>query len=57
MTSIPIHRNTSCDESEGYNAISLLSLMQKIMLNQLARNIRGESLGYVPHIYTNLPTN
>jgi len=31
--------------------------MQKIMLKLLARNIRGQSLGYVPHIYTNLPTN
>jgi len=57
MTSTPIHRNTNCAESEGYSPISLLSLMQKIMLKLLARNIRGQSLGYVPHIYTNLPTN
>ena len=57
MTSIPVHRNTNYAESEGYTPISLLSLMQKIMLKLLARNIRGWSLGYVAHIYTNLPTD
>jgi hypothetical protein len=57
MTSIPIPRNINYAEYEGYSPISLLSLMQKITLKLLARNIKGESLGYVPHIYTNLPTN
>ena len=57
MTSTPVPRNTNYAEFKGYNPICLLSFMQKIMLKVLTRNIRGESLGYVPYIYTNLPTN
>ena len=57
MTSTPVPRNTNYAESKGYNPICLLSFMQKIMQKFLTRIIRDESLGYVPHIYTNLPTN
>ena len=57
MTSTPVPRNSKYAEPKGYNPICLLSFMQKIMQKVLTRNIRGESLGYVPYIYTNLPTN
>ena len=57
MTCTPVPRNTNCAEFKGYNPICLLSLMQKIMQKLLTTNIRGEPFGYVPYIYTNLPTN
>ena len=41
MTSTPVPRNTNCAESKGYNPISLLSFMQKIMQKVLTRNIRA----------------
>jgi hypothetical protein len=31
--------------------------MQKMMQKLVARNIKDETLGHVPHIYNNLPTN
>ena len=39
MTSKPIPNNKIYPDSEGHNPINLLSLMQKIMLTMLARNI------------------
>jgi hypothetical protein len=57
ITCTPVPRNTNCAESKKYNPTCLLSFMLKIILEFLTRNIRGESLGYVPYIYTNLPTN
>jgi len=51
MTSIAIPRNNHYAESEGY-LISLLSLMNKIILTLLGRNIGGGgSLQYVPNVY------
>jgi len=57
MTFIPVSRKANYTQAQGYHPISLLAFMQKTMQNMLTRNIRGESLGHVPYIYTNLPTN
>ena len=43
--------------SKAYCPISLLSLMQETMQKLVNRNIRDETLGYVPYIYKNLPTH
>jgi hypothetical protein len=53
MTSIPLPRNANYAQAKGYHPISVLSFMQKMMQKLVARNIREESLGHVPHIYTN----
>jgi len=34
-----------------------ITLLQKMMQKLVIRNIKGETLGYVPYIYNNLPTN
>ena len=31
-------------------------LLQKMMQKLIIRNIKGETLGYVPHVHNNLPT-
>jgi len=53
MTSIPLPRNANYAQAKGYHPITVLSFMQKMMQKLVARNIREESLGHVPHIYTN----
>jgi hypothetical protein len=57
VTTTPLPRNTNYAEAKGYHPISLLHFMQKAMQKLVARNIRGKSLCYVPHPYTNLPIN
>jgi len=57
MTFIPVHRKADYTKFKGYNPISLLSFMQKTIQKLVTRNIKGQSKGQVPYIYTNLPTN
>jgi len=56
MTLIPESGKANCTDSKGY-LTSLLSFMQKTMQKMVIRNIWGQSMGHVPYIYTNLPTN
>jgi uncharacterized pyridoxamine 5'-phosphate oxidase family protein len=42
-------------QAKAYRPISLLS-MQKMIQKFNTRNIRDDTLGYVPYIYKNLPT-
>jgi len=44
-------------QAKVYCPISLLSFMEKTMQKLVARNIKDETLGHVPYIYNNLPTN
>jgi len=43
--------------TKGYYCINLLYFMQKTMQKLVASNIRDETLGHVPYIYNNQPTN
>jgi len=38
-------------------AYCLTSLLQKMMQKLVIRNIKGETLQYVPYVYNKLPTN
>ena len=44
-------------QANAYCPISILSFMQKMMQKFETRNIRDETLGNVPYIYKNMPTN
>lgn len=56
MMFIPVPE-ASYTQAKAYCPISFLSFIQKTMQKLVARNIRNESLGHVPYIYNNLPTN
>jgi len=56
MTFVPVPGKINCTQAKVYSTISLLS-MQKMMQKLVARNIKEETVGYVPYIYNNLPTN
>jgi hypothetical protein len=57
LTFIHVPRKANHTQAKGYHPISLLYFMQKMMQKLVARNIRFETLGYIPYIYNNLPTN
>jgi len=57
MIFIPIPRRANNTKSKVYQPISLLSFRQKAMQKLVARDYKGESLGYDPYICTNQPTN
>ena len=45
MMFIPAPGKANYTEAKGYNPICLLSFMQKMMQEVMARNIRGDSVG------------
>jgi hypothetical protein len=53
---IPAPGKVNYTQAKAYCPISLLSL-QKTMQKLVARNIKDETLGHIPYIYNNLPTN
>ena len=44
-------------QAKAYCPISLLSFMQKTTQKLVTRNIKDDTLGNVPYIYINMPTN
>jgi hypothetical protein len=57
MTFIPAHGKVNFTQAQAYCPFSLLSFLQKTMQKLVTRNIKDETLGHVPFIYNNLPTN
>jgi hypothetical protein len=51
MTLIPAPGKANCTEAMGYNHISLLFCMQKMIQKLMARHIRDKSLGLCPCTY------
>jgi hypothetical protein len=57
MTFIPAPGKDNFTQNQAYCPISLLALMQKTMHKLVTRNIKDETMGHIPNIYNNLPTN
>jgi hypothetical protein len=57
MMFIPATGKVKYTQGKAYCPISLLSFMEKMMQKFTTRNVRNETLGNVPYIYNNLPTN
>jgi len=57
MMFIRANGKVSYTQAKAYCPIILLSFMQKTMQNFVTRNVKEETMGHVPYIYNNLPTN
>ena len=57
MMFTPAAGKVNYTQAKAYRPISLLPFMEKTMKKFEARNITDETLGNVPYIYKNLPTN
>jgi hypothetical protein len=49
-------RKANYTKTKAYCPIRLLSFIHKTMEKLAARHIRDNTLGFVPYIYTNVPT-
>jgi hypothetical protein len=56
MMFVPVRGKVYHIQAKAYCAISLQSLMQKIIQKSVTRNTRDETLGHIHYIYNNLPT-
>jgi hypothetical protein len=57
MTFIPAHGKVNLTQAKVYCPFSLLSFLWKTMHKMVTRNTKNETLGHVPYVYNNLPTN
>ena len=57
MMFISANGKVNYTQAKAYCPITLPSFMQKTMQKFMTRNVKDETLGHVPYIYTNLPTN
>jgi hypothetical protein len=57
MMFITANGKVNYTQARAYCPIIPLSFMQKIMQKFMTSNVKDETLGNVPYIYSNLPTN